>query len=158
MVKLSKEIVHFLSHQGFVIVSTLDPKGYIHCSAKGIVEAKEDGRVYIMDLYRSKTFSNLKSNSLVSITAVNEHEFIGYTLKGKAKIIEKDKIEEDLLKSWNKKVVSRASTRLIKNIRRDRGSSTHPEVRFPEPQYLIEIDTEEIVDLSPAHLTQPASG
>ncbi|MBP7088264.1 MAG: pyridoxamine 5'-phosphate oxidase family protein [Candidatus Omnitrophica bacterium] len=157
MVKLSKEIATFLTHQGFVIVSTIDPKGYIHCSAKGIVEAKEDGRVYIMDLYRSKTFSNLKNNPLVSITAVNEHEFIGYTIKGRTKIIEKAKISKDLLESWHKKVVSRASTRLIKNIRRDRGSSTHPEARFPDPQYLIEIDAEEIVDLSPAHLKQPAS-
>jgi len=158
MVKLSQEVVNFFSRQGFVIVSTLDSKGYIHCSAKGIVDITKDGKLHIIDLYRTNTFKNIKSNPIVSVTAVDEHEFIGYTLKGKAKIVEKNQIDKQIINKWHKKVVSRASSRLIKNIRKDKGSLTHPESRFPDPQYLIEINIEEIVDLSPAHLKQPASG
>jgi len=37
MVELPSEIIEFFHKQGFVIVSTLDSQGKIHCSAKGIV-------------------------------------------------------------------------------------------------------------------------
>jgi len=140
------------------MVSTLDSNGSIHCSAKGIVDIDQKGRLYLIDLYLAKTFNNLKKNPVVSITAVNEHEFTGYTLKGKAKIVEKAKIKGHLLSKWEEKVISRVSTRLIKNIKKDQGSLTHPESRFPEPQYLIEVDIEEVIDLSPTHLKRPASG
>ena len=155
--ELSPNVITFFSRQGFVIVSTFDPKGYIHCSAKGLVDINQAGRLHIIDLYLANTFNNIKNNPIVSITAVDEHEFTGYTLKGKAKIVEKDKIDEAIIQKWKEKVVSRASTRVIKNIRRDKSSPTHPESRFPEFKYLIEVEAEEIVDLSPAHLKRPAS-
>lgn len=156
MAKLSSEIINFFHKQGFVIVSTLDSQGKIHCAAKGIIGIEEDGKVYLIDIYRAKTFNNLKSNHTVSITAVDEHEFKGYTLKGQAKIVEREKIKEHIIKSWEQRVIDRISKRVIKNIQRDRGSSTHPETRFPHPQYLIEIQVEDIVDLAPAHLKQPS--
>ena len=152
MDELSLDVIEFFQKQGFVIVSTLDPKGQIHCSAKGIVGIKEKEGVYLIDIYRARTFNNLKKNGTISITAVDDHEFKGYTLKGRAKIVEREKIKANIIESWEQRVIDRISKRVIKNIRRDKGSGTHPESRFPHPQYLIEMQVQEVIDLAPAHL------
>ena len=154
--KLSDDIINFFQKQGFVIISTLDEKGFIHCSAKGIVGIEAKGKVYLIDLYRAKTFNNLKNNNLVSITSVDENSFTGYTLKGRAMIVERENIKEHVVKEWEERVIKRISDRVIKNVRRDRKSSSHPEARFPVPEYLIEIDVEAVVDLAPAELKKSA--
>ncbi|MDD4294115.1 MAG: pyridoxamine 5'-phosphate oxidase family protein [Candidatus Omnitrophica bacterium] len=147
---LSKDIIFFLKNQHFVIVSTISQDGSIHCSAKGIVGVYEDGRVYVIDLYHNRTYNNLKNNPIVSITQVDEHTFKGYTLKGKAKIVYKEDIHDEYLKEWERKVLKRISDRLIKSVQRETASNSHHEAHLPaEPKYLIEIDVDDIVDLSP---------
>ena len=149
---LSDEIIHFFEKQGFVIVSTLDEDDNIHCAAKGIVGIEKKGKVYLIDLYRAKTYKNLQEKPTISITAVDEHLFIGYNLKGKAKIVEREKIKKHIIEKWEERLIKRISKRLIKNIKADKGSLHHPEARFPLPQYLIEVEVEDIVDLTPHHL------
>jgi len=150
--RLSKEIVNLLQKQGFVVVSTLDSSGGIHCSAKGIAGIEEQGRVYLIDLYRARTFDNLTKNPAISITAVDERQFSGFTLKGKASIIEREKIKSHIIKSWEDKVIQRVSKRVIQDVQADKKSSRHPEAAFPHPQYLIEMQVEEAIDLTPGHL------
>lgn len=150
--KLSSSIIHLIQKQGFTIVSTLDPQGGIHCSAKGIVGIEKEGKVYLIDLYRRNTFDNLKRNPAISITAVDEHRFIGYALKGKAKIVEREYIEGHIIKKWEKRVIQRISKRVIKNLKENKGAFHQPEALFPHPEYLIEMDVKEIIDLTPAHL------
>jgi uncharacterized pyridoxamine 5'-phosphate oxidase family protein len=151
MKELSQDIIDFLQRQGFVIVSTLDYKGGIHCSAKGIVEIEKEGRVYLVDLYRGNTFRNIKRNPTISITAIDERQFIGYTLKGKAKIV-KGKIKEETIKKWEKRIVQRILKRVIRSVKENKISLYQPEARLPSPQYLIQMEIEEIVNLSPSHL------
>ena len=152
--KISKDIVKFLRKQGFVIVSTLDSKGHIHCSAKGIVGIEDEGRVFVIDLYHGNTSANLKANSTVSITAIDEHTFEGYTCKGKAKFIQREKAGTHIIKEWEDKVIERISNRVIRGVK-DKKNIHHPESALPHPKYFIEIDVEEIVDLTPAHLKPP---
>jgi len=155
MIELSDSVIYLLKKQGFVIVSTLDSKSAIHCAAKGIVGIEKQGKVYLIDLYRNNTFQNLKNSSTISITAVDESEFTGYTLKGKAKIIEREKIEDQIIKAWEEKVIARVSSRVIADIKKEKQESHQPEILFPQPQYLIEIELEEIFDLTPTHLKKP---
>jgi uncharacterized pyridoxamine 5'-phosphate oxidase family protein len=152
MKRLSFDTIHFLEKQGFAIVSTLDFEGGIHCAAKGIVGIEKEGKVYLIDLYKANTFKNLQKNPTISITAVDEHLFMGYTLKGKAKIVEREKIKNHIIKAWEERVIQRISKRVIKNITEDRKSPHQPEARFPHPQYLIEVDVMDIVDLAPVQL------
>ncbi|MFH1778204.1 MAG: pyridoxamine 5'-phosphate oxidase family protein [Candidatus Omnitrophota bacterium] len=152
MKNLSDNIIYLFKKQGFVIVSTLDAKRTIHCSAKGIVGIEKEGKVYLIDLYRANTFNNLKRDPTISITAVDEHQFVGYTLKGKAKIIERREIQDDIIKRWEERVIQRVSKRVVQNVKHDKKSKHHPEVLFPHPQYLIEVDVEDIIDLTPTHL------
>lgn len=149
---LSDDIVNFLERQGFSIVSTLDADGRIHCAAKGIVGIDKKGKVFLIDLYKAETFKNLQRNPTISITSIDEHLFMGYTLKGKAKIVDRSKIKSHIIKAWEERVIARISKRVIKSIKDYRKSGHHPEAKFPHPEYLIEIDVESIVDLTPSHL------
>ena len=152
MRKITEDIIHLFHKQGFVIVSTLDSKGSIHCSAKGIVGIEAEGKIYLIDLYRGKTLNNLKRNPTISITAVDEDEFSGFTLKGKAKIVDREEIKDHIIASWEDKVVQRVSSRVIGHIRKERKNLHHPEAIFPHPQYLIEVDVDSVVDLTPKSL------
>ncbi|RKY43682.1 MAG: hypothetical protein DRP80_04550 [Candidatus Omnitrophota bacterium] len=145
-------VANFLKRQSFVIVSTLDEKGRIHSSAKGIVSIDEKGNIYIIDLYKKKTFKNLQNNRTISITAVDEKRFLGFSVKGKAKIVEKKDIPEIVIKEWDKKVVERISKRLIRHVQDQKENLLHPEAKFPLPEYLIVVEPQELVDLSPQEL------
>jgi hypothetical protein len=134
-----------------VIVSTLDSSGGINCSAKGIAGIEKNGRVFIIDLFRAKTFRNLKKDPAISITAVDEHQFAGYTHKGSARIVEMDDTHAHIVSGWQKKMAQRIARRMIRNIRDDKKSERHPESHLPRPQYLIEMHVEKVVDLAPAH-------
>jgi len=152
MRKLSDEIVRFFQNQGCVIVSTIDKDGFVHNSCKGIIKINHNGKIYLLDLYRAKTYENLKNNPHISITAIDEHKFIGFCLKGRAEMVTETKFHSDIIKAWEDRITSRLTQRLLKNIREEKGHPRHPEVLLPEPQYLIAMEVEEIVDLTPHHL------
>lgn len=152
MISLSRDIIHFFQNQEFAIVSTLNSDNKIHCSAKGIIEIEPEGKMYLIDLYRSITLKNLQNDPTISITAIDSHQFIGYTLQGKAEIVERGKIKESAIAIWEQKIIKRISNRVIKNIKVDRAGFHQPEVKFPTPKHLIEVTVESVVDLAPAHL------
>lgn len=149
---LTDETIAFFYRQGFVIVSSIDPEGSIHNSCKGIVDINRSGRVYLFDLYLARTLDNLKRNPHISITAVDEHKFMGYSLKGKASLLTQDAASPQLIKAWEERITSRLTQRLLKNIREEKGHPGHPEALLPNPKYLIAMDVEDIIDLTPRHL------
>jgi general stress protein 26 len=149
MNRLDDDIVHFFQNQGFVIVSTIDRDGSPHNSCKGIIKIKPQGLIYLLDLYRARTYENLRQNPHLSITAVDEHKFIGYCLKGKAKIIERRSIQPEIMKAWETRLTTRITRRIIKNIQGEKGHSRQAEALLPKPEYLIMMEVNEIVDLTP---------
>lgn len=132
-----------------MIISTMDKDGFVHNSCKGIIEIQDSGRVYLMDVYRGRTLENLARDPRVSITAVDEHKFRGYCLKGRAKALPKDSLNDEIIRAWEDKITSRLTRRLLKNIHEEKGRGHHPEILLPKPEYMIQVEVEEIVDLSP---------
>ncbi|MFH1855967.1 MAG: pyridoxamine 5'-phosphate oxidase family protein [Candidatus Omnitrophota bacterium] len=152
MEKLKEDIIQFFKRQNFVIVSTIDKDGSAHNSCKGILTIDNKDLIYLLDLYKGRTCANIEANSHISITAVEEHKFKGYCLKGKAKKMEKDKLSPALLKMWEDKISGRIAHRLIKNIHGEIGHDKHPESNLPEPEYCIIMRVEKIVDLTPKNI------
>ena len=146
---LTDDIIHFFVKQGFVIVSTVDLNGGPHNSCKGIVSMDPEGSVWLLDLYRGKTHANLKENPHISITAVDEHKFIGYTLKGKAQMIDNGAIKSHIIKAWEDRITSRLTRRVLREMREEKGHPSYPEVVLPKPEYMIAMDVEEVIDLAP---------
>ena len=152
MKKVNEDIMHFFQNQGCVMVSTIDASGSVHNACKGIIKINPGGRVYLLDLYRGKTYENLRVNKHISITAIDEHKFVGYSFKGKAEIIPEVKVEPQIIKAWEDKITGRLTRRLLKNIHDEKGHPRHPEVLLPKPEYMIAMEVEEIIDLTPRHL------
>ena len=151
---IPEDLRHFLMKQHFVIVSTIDSDGNIHSSCKGIVDVELDGKIFLLDLYKARTLKNLKNDSRITLTVVDEHHFKGYAIVGKAEIVDKEKLTADMLHAWNKKVLKRISHRIVKHVTSDtqRKDNPLPETKFPEPEYLIEVDVSKIINLAPMHL------
>ncbi len=149
---ISDDVKRFFLAQHFTIVSTVGTDGIPHSSCKGIVAINPDGTVYLLDLYMGQTYENLTINPSISLSAVNEHKFRGYCLKGTAKIVAADKCKPDVLKAWEKKIAGRITQRIIKNVRGETGHPRHPEAQLPKPKYLIAMTVKEVVDLTPLPL------
>ncbi|MDD4954304.1 MAG: pyridoxamine 5'-phosphate oxidase family protein [Candidatus Omnitrophica bacterium] len=152
MQKINRDIIRFFYSQGCVVVSTIDKNGFPHSACKGIIKIDPEGRVWLLDVYRGLTHENLEGNSHISITAFDEHSFIGYCLKGKAELSSKDKLSPELMQSWEERITSRLTQRLLRNIHQEKGHSRHPEALLPKPEYMIVVEVEGIVDLTPKHL------
>jgi uncharacterized pyridoxamine 5'-phosphate oxidase family protein len=152
MPELIREIINFLEAQGVVLLTTIDEKGFPHSSCKGIVKIEEAGYVYLLDAYHGATFRNLKRNPRASISAFNEHKFRGYSLKGKARPIRGDELDEGTLNLWKKKIAARLTDRLLSNVREQKGHRGHPEALLPEPKYMIVFEVESLIDLTPPNL------
>lgn len=152
MKKIAEDILSFFQNQGYVTVCTVDMNGRPHCSCKGVVEIDASGHVYLFDLYQARTYQNLLRDSHLSITSVDEHHFIGYCLKGNAKIVGKDQVPSRIVQAWEEMITRRLTRRIIRNIREESGHPRHPEALLPAPEYLIVLNVEEIVDLTPHHL------
>ena len=147
--KINDDLIDFLKKQHYAIISTLDKNGAIHNSCKGIVDIDKQGIICLLDLYKQRTYANLQLNPNISLTVVDEHQFQGYSLKGKARMISGEKITEDMMKAWEKKVTSRVSQRILRNIKGKKGHPKHPEILFPMPEYAIEMMVDSVVDLTP---------
>jgi len=152
MVKLNRDIINLFENQGCVIVATIDSNSMPHTSCKGMIKIEETGRVYLLDAYHGQTFKNLKQNPSASVTAFNEHKFQGFCLKGKARLIHKDELTQSMVKSWEDRITGRLTQRLLKNIREGKGHRGHPEASLPKPKYMIVLEVEEVIDLTPSHL------
>jgi predicted pyridoxine 5'-phosphate oxidase superfamily flavin-nucleotide-binding protein len=153
MSQLNETVIQFFQKQGCVIVSSIDDRGFPHSSCKGIVKIDKAGSIYLLDAYRGKTFENLKNNPLASITAFDEDKFIGFCLKGRARILSKEEFTAEIIKDWEDRITGRLTQRLLKNIRGEtKAHPAHPEALLPKPEHMIVIDVEEVVDLTPHHL------
>jgi general stress protein 26 len=152
MKQISSVIIDFLRNQGFVIVSSIDKKGFPHNSCKAIVKIDPVGEIYLVDVYHGVTNENIANNPRISISAVDEHKFIGYCLKGQARLIKDTAIGQEIIKTWEDNITSRLAKRLLKNVVQDKGQEHHPEASLPHPKHLIVLGVEEIVNLAPSHL------
>lgn len=155
MKKIPEPVIDFLRTQSFVVIASLDKNGFPHTSCKDIVKIDPEGQVYLVDVYHGLTAENIRRNPQVSISAVDEHKFIGYCLKGRALLISED-ISQEIIKTWEDKITSRLAKRLLKNLSGDKSSRHHPEASMPLPKHIILIEVEDIVDLAPFNLKKPA--
>lgn len=152
--KISEHITDFLKKQRVMVVSTLDDAGRIHCAVKGIVEVNPEGQIFLIDLFSGRTFRNLEKRSEVSLTAVDKDKFMGYTIQGKATIHSRMGSHDDFISKWQDLIIQRISDRIVNNIRSGKRSKEIFETKLlTPPQHLVEVEVENIIDLSPDHLS-----
>ena len=150
---IPQEVSSFFHVQNYTVISTIDKNGFPHNSCKGIVQIEpRKGIIYLLDLYMKDTYANLKKNARISVTAVDEHKFKGYSLKGRARIVSAKIFGPKVLKAWEETIATRITQRVLRNLREEKGHPHHPEAQLPKPAYLIAIKVNEIIDLKPPHI------
>ena len=153
MVDISHSVENLLNHQHYVIVSSFDREGEIHTSAKGVVDVDRRGRIYILDLYKGRTYANIIRNPNVTLTTIDDRTFKGYSIQGKAKIIDKKFVSRRKMQLWHERLAKRIAKRIVRHVREETsGRRGIPEARFPIPRYLIEVSIRKIIDLAPERL------
>lgn len=152
MEKMPDEVIRFFEKQRYVVVSTIDGEGRPHTACKGIVKIVNGKEVHLVDLYTGMTYRNLKSNPRISITAVDEHRFKGYCLKGEARLEGAGDVIATIERDWQGRISSRITDRIIKNVQGERGHPRQPEAHLPKPKAVIVMEVEELVDLTPKHI------
>ena len=61
-------------------------------------------------------------------------------------------LDKEINAAWEERISGRITQRVLKNLRQEKGHPRHPEAALPKPKYLIAMDVEHIVDLTPHHL------
>ncbi|MDD5069458.1 MAG: pyridoxamine 5'-phosphate oxidase family protein [Candidatus Omnitrophica bacterium] len=148
--EINAKIERFLKDHTIAIISTVNQQGEIHSSVKEIVGFENTGKLFIMDLYQNKTLANLKKNPTITLTMVDEVKFKGYAFIGKAKIVIKKNIKQDLIHGWENRIIKRISKRLIEKVKSENAARVNFEAHLPhQPKHLIEVDIDRIIDLAP---------
>jgi len=146
----SSDLMDFLKDHHTAVVSTLDDNGCVHTSIKGITGIDVAGRLFVVDLYKKLTYENISKRSCVTVTVFDHDRFLGWSLQGRGKVVEREGMTAELHADWEDRIVSRISERLIGNLRSAFGGKANYEAQLPHQlQYVIEVDVEKIVDLRP---------
>ncbi len=107
-------------------VATSSAKGKPNVSPKGTLRVVDDKTIAFCDLFSRKTHDNLRKNSWIAVSVVNEDELKGYQFVGIA-----EEIEEGPIFEWMEKEV------------------TIPGKWTPTIKRVVRIDVKEIHDLTP---------
>jgi len=153
--KIPDQVKSFLEKQHFAIISSIEANNRLHTSAKGIIDINPKGKIFVLDLYKGQTYKNIKKNPNVALTVIDDHNYTGYSIQGKAKITKENTISDKKMKVWHDNLAKRIARRVIRHVKNEvSGHEGIPEARFPIPKHLIEIDVEKIVDLAPHKVKQ----
>jgi len=102
MTKIPQEIQEFINGK-MAWVATASADGIPNSTPKGSVRVIDDLHLVFADLFSLKTRANLKENSKVAVTVVDEKSYRGYQLKGSAELLTAgpifDQVAEELKKA-----------------------------------------------------------
>ncbi len=152
MIPIPEQVINFIRDKGYVIITTLDENGCPHSACKGFIKIDRAGQFFIMDLYKQRTYANLLRNPVISATIADEHQFTGYCLKGRAKIIWEKSLTPSVFKAWENRLTHRLTRRVLNLMSGGPASPSYAEEAMPPPQYLLVMEVEEIVDLAPREI------
>ena len=102
MIKIPQEIQEFIKGK-MAWVATASTDGMPNSTPKGSVQVIDGSHLVFADLFSRKTRENLKANTKVAVTVVDEKTYKGYQLKGIAELLTTgpifDQVAEQLKKA-----------------------------------------------------------
>jgi predicted pyridoxine 5'-phosphate oxidase superfamily flavin-nucleotide-binding protein len=95
--RITQEIKDFLNLHKLSYIATVSPDGKPNLSPKGTLIGWTSDTLAFADIRSPDTMNNLQSNPNVEINTVDPFSRKGYLFKGKAKILEKDSLYNEIL-------------------------------------------------------------
>ncbi|MFZ2603865.1 MAG: pyridoxamine 5'-phosphate oxidase family protein, partial [Candidatus Omnitrophota bacterium] len=110
-----KKIKELLKDREFISVATSDLEAHPNAAPKFILKI-EDHFIYLVDYILGKTWQNLKTNPLVSLSLVNTDTLTGYQINGVVEIIDRGKEFESILKELLAKEMQLSTKRIVEGV------------------------------------------
>ena len=145
MPTITDKIVEILEKRQFVSVATATPDGQPNTAPKFFFRAKGDF-MYLLDYVLGKTVINLEENPRVSVSFMDLDSLEAYRLNGTAKLIQKGKVFEKILKEWDKKLIKMATTRVIEGVQTGK-SHGHYELEMGEKFIVLKIKITNVIKI-----------
>jgi len=101
MFKIPQEIQEFIKGK-MAWVATASSDGIPNSTPKGSVQVIDDSHLVFADLFSRKTRENLKVNTKVAVTVVDEKTYKGYQLKGVAELLTTGPIFDQVVEQLKK--------------------------------------------------------
>ena len=97
-------------------VASADKHAKPNSAPKMLMDILGPNRIYFLDYKFTQTHSNILKNPQLSLSFMDDENFAGYRLNGKAQILETGKEYEKVEKEWEKRVVRYQADRIIKRM------------------------------------------
>lgn len=123
--KIPERVKEFMEQDRLAYVATSGADGMPNVVPKGSLTLLDDEHLVFADLYAGKTRANLEKNPGIAVAIVNPAAYQGYQLKGRAELIDRGPVYDEMVKK-------------VEGGRLD----------LPRARYAVVIKVEHIFDLS----------
>jgi predicted pyridoxine 5'-phosphate oxidase superfamily flavin-nucleotide-binding protein len=140
-----QEFRKLLSKIQFLHVATLSKDGQPNAAPKLILKV-DDKAIYLVDCTIGKTWENLKKNSKVSLSFVDEESLKGYQINGEAVVLEGKSIGMELRKILEEKEVALTVKRIVSGIHEHKKHEDF-EMGMSDKFVIFKINLNEVVEI-----------
>jgi len=140
-----QEFRKLLSKIQFLHVATLSKDGQPNAAPKLILKV-DDKAIYLVDCTIGKTWENLKKNSKVSLSFVDEESLKGYQINGEAVVLEGKSIGVELRKILEEKEVALTVKRIVSGIHEHKKHEDF-EMGMSDKFVIFKINLNEVVEI-----------
>lgn len=140
-----QEFRKLLSKIQFLHVATLSKDGQPNAAPKLILKV-DDKAIYLVDCTIGKTWENLKKNSQVSLSFVDEESLKGYQINGEAVVLEGKSIGVELRKILEEKEVALTVKRIVSGIHEHKKHEDF-EMGMSDKFVIFKINLNEVVEI-----------
>jgi general stress protein 26 len=145
MAKITEKLEEILGKREFVSIATVGHDGQPSSAPKFFFRAKASF-LYLIDHVIGRTVANLKDNPLCSVSFMDLDNLEAYQLNGKAKLIERGKVFDEVLKEWNDRLIQLSTDRVLEAVRTGK-KHRHYELEMSERFVILKIKVENILKI-----------
>lgn len=99
-----------------ISVASCDALMQPNSAPKMLVNIAIPNRIYYLDYKFTKTFHNVMQNSKLSVSIMDDTEFVGYRLNGVAEMLHPGTELEEAQQQWEKRLIQYEADRIIKRV------------------------------------------
>ena len=140
-----------------IFVATCSSAGEPNCAPKMLINVARSGAVYYLDYAFAKSYANLKVNPRISLSFMDDVEFLGYRLSGAAAILRPGREFDRAKGEWESRVIRYEAERLINRLK-GKYSTRESELLLPENFVIVKFIADEAALVKPDRAIRSLKG
>src|SRR5689334_8549661 len=134
----------FVDHKNLKVISVASCSKDCrpNSAPKLLVEIVSPNKIFFLDYKFTQTYSNILKNPYLSLSFMDDADFTGDRLSGKAVVLGPGNEFEEAIKSWEKRLIVYETERMIARVK-GQYSTKHSESSLPQNFVIIQLTAEE---------------